>query len=149
MDVFFFLALDDPPDGKIDQWRVQRDVNAAQLECLAMDLMDQFVGVFLPWNSCGCCWGDRPFSGLPHPKKDVRQAQARKLTGHLKHRKKNRDLGGGKDTLLPFLTRVSSLIARPSSIGLEDVHEHAELYAEVASHGLVLPYQALPGCGLT
>ncbi|CAK9042476.1 unnamed protein product [Durusdinium trenchii] len=32
MDVFFFLALDDPPDGKIDQWRVQRDVNAAQLE---------------------------------------------------------------------------------------------------------------------
>ena len=30
--VFFFLALDDPPDGKIDQWRVQRDAQASQLQ---------------------------------------------------------------------------------------------------------------------
>lgn len=32
IDVFFFLALDDPPDGKIDQWRVQRDAQASQLQ---------------------------------------------------------------------------------------------------------------------
>ena len=31
VDVFFFLALDDPPDGKIDKWRVQRDVKASEI----------------------------------------------------------------------------------------------------------------------
>ena len=31
-EVFFFLALDDPPDGKISMWRVQRDAEASQLQ---------------------------------------------------------------------------------------------------------------------
>lgn len=30
--VFLFLALDDPPDGKISMWRVQRDAEASQLQ---------------------------------------------------------------------------------------------------------------------
>ena len=30
------MALDDPPDGKIDQWRVQRDAQASQLQPLAV-----------------------------------------------------------------------------------------------------------------